>query len=149
MSRTLPALAAAACVAVAMAGPAVAQDRTTSTFDDAVGSCGPGDRLVAHFTIRETGADYGDREQLHLHLTGTITRTGTGHVGRYAETQLDKFGADGSERYSGTLSRLVVPGVGVFRAAGHAVFTADGDARFTPGLASLDDFESRICDLLR
>jgi hypothetical protein len=36
----------------------------------------------------------------------------------------------------------VVPGAGVFRAAGHAVFTADGDARFTPGLASLEEFES-------
>ena len=71
-------------------------------------------------------------------------------VGRYAETQLDKFGADGSEVYSGRLSRQVVPGAGVYGAAGHAVFSADGDARFTPGLAPLmeGDFEAAVCELL-
>ena len=106
--------------------------------------------LVADFTIRQQVSTHGDREQLHLHLTGTVTRTGTGVVGRYAETQLDTFGADGSEVYSGTLSRLVVPGAGVYRAAGHAVFGADGDARFTPGLSALvdGDFESDVCELL-
>lgn len=140
-----------ACLAVGLAAPAAAgQERTTETFQDVVGSCGPDDNLVADFTIRQQVSSHADREQLHLHLTGTITRTGTGVVGRYAETQLDKFGADGSEVYSGRLSRLVVPGAGVYGAAGHAVFSADGDARFTPGLSPLmeGDFEAAVCELL-
>lgn len=151
MFRTIRVLVPVACLAVGLAAPAVAgPDRTTETFQDIVGSCGPGDDLVADFTIRQQVSTHFDREQLHLYLTGTVTRTGTGVVGRYAETQLDKFGADGSEVYSGTLSRLVVPGVGVYGAAGHAVFSADGDARFTPGLSPLvdGDFESDVCDLL-
>lgn len=141
-----------ACAALGLAitpsyaGPA----DTTSHFSDVIGSCAPGDDLVADFTIRERMSVKNDREQLHLRLTGTVTRTGTGVVGRYAETQLDKFRDDGSEVYSGKLSHLVVPGAGVLRAAGHAVFSADGDARFTPGLALLssDDFTEQVCDLL-
>ncbi len=151
MSRTLRILVPTVCLA-ALAVPATAtaveQQRTTSSFSDVIGKCGKDDRLVANFTIRETSADYGDRVQLHLHLTGTITRTGTGVTGKYSETQLDKFGADGSERYSGKLSHLVVPGAGSYRAAGHAVFTADGDMKLTPGLAALDEYEDRVCALL-
>jgi hypothetical protein len=150
MYRTLRTLVPMACITVALTAPAaVAQERTVDGLQDVIGSCGPGDALVADFTIRQQVGDYGDREQLHLHLTGTITRTGTGVVGRYAETQLDKFGADGSEIYSGTLSRLVVPGAGVVRAAGHAVFSAES-ADATPGLAVLMDegFTDRLCELL-
>jgi hypothetical protein len=151
MFRTLRILVPVACLSVGLASPAIAgPESTTETFQDVIGSCGAGDNLVADFVIRQQIGSHGDREQLHLHLTGTITRTGTQVVGRYAETQLDKFGADGSEVYSGSLSRLVVPGAGVYGAAGHAVFSADGDARFTPGLSPLmdDGFEAAVCDLL-
>lgn len=153
MSSTLRFLAVLplACAPLGLAStPAQAAGTTTSQFSDVIGSCAPGDDLVADFTIRERMSVKDGREQLHLRLTGTVTRTGTGVVGRYAETQLDKFGDDGSEVYSGKLSHLVVPGTGVLRAAGHAVFSADGDARFTPGLAVLssDDFTGRVCDLL-
>lgn len=150
MYRTLRTLVPVACLAaVGLTAPsAVAQERTIETMHDVIGSCGPSDSLVADFTIRQQVSSREGREQLHLHLTGTITRTGSGVVGRYAETQLDTFGADGSETYSGTLSRLVVPGSGVYGAAGHAVFTADGDVMVTPALGSLDDFESEICALL-
>lgn len=151
MFSTLRILVPVACLTVGLAGPAAAgHERSTESFQDVIGSCGTDDVLVADFTISQAVAARNDREQLHLRLTGTITRTGTGAVGRYAETQLDKFGADGSEVYSGTLSRLVVPGAGVYGAAGHAVFSADGDARVTPGLSLLmdGDFESDVCALL-
>jgi hypothetical protein len=149
MNRTLSILVSASCLSIGIAAPALAQERTYDSMHDVIGSCGTDDDLVADFSIRQTSGTYPDREQLHLHLTGTITRTGTDVVGRYAETQLDKFGTDGSERYSGTLSRLVVPGAGVVRAAGHAVFTAGG-ASATPGLAVLMDegFTDRLCELL-
>ena len=150
MYRTLRILAPVVGLALGLTAPADAQERSTSSFQDVIASCGSNDNLVADFTIRESTGSYPGREQLHLHLTGTITRTGTGVVGRYAETQLDKFGADGSERYSGVLSRLVVPGAGVVGASGHAVFTADGDGTATPGLAVLMDegFIDSLCDLL-
>ena len=147
---TLALLGGAALLLNPTAALAEPQDRTTESFQTVLGSCGENDDLVGDFTVRQASRTYQGREQLHLHLTGTITRTGTDRIGKYAETQLDKFGEDGSETYSGTLSRLVVRGGPVVRASGHAVISADGDFRFTPGTSALveGDYTALICDAL-
>lgn len=154
MSRLLRTLAPVACLAVgsavALATPAAAIDRSVDHFQDVIGSCGPDDDLVADFTIRGTATSHRDREQYHLHLTGSITRTGTGVTGKYAETQLDTFHADGAETYSGSLSRLVVAGRSTYRAAGHVTFSSDGEMTFTPGTGPLveGDYETEVCTAL-
>ena len=91
-----------------------------------------------------------DRVTLHLQLVGTITRTGTGVVGKYAERQRDFFNVDGSERYVGVLAHLVVPGGGGFAMAGQARQSPEGELSFTRGLAPLLvlDFEATVCDAL-
>ena|SRR5689334_15148834 len=138
------------CLATGPVAPAVALERTTETVTTVFGSCAPGDDLLGMFTIRQTSSAGDRRERLHLRLTGTITRTGTGVVGKYAETQLDTFWADGRESYSGVLSRLVVKGGRGITAAGRAVVSADGDFTVTPGLAELDgDYTQAVCDALR
>jgi len=117
------------------------------------GSCGPGDELVADYTLTETVIVFSpERATLHLELVGTITRTGSGVTGTFSTHQRDFFYADGSERYVGMLGQLVVTGGGGFTFGGQAWLSPDGDLSFTPGLATLEqvdaEFEAVVCDAL-
>jgi hypothetical protein len=118
--------------------------------DKVLGSCGTDDDLIASFWVRELTGSSAHAERLHLTTGGTITRTGTGVVGRYAEVQMDVFDDDGSERYVGALSRLTVPGGGGFALAGTAQVSTDGAFTFTKGLTALveDDWVSKVCSAL-
>jgi hypothetical protein len=143
----------AALVAVTGPAHATAPERFTQSehVHEVVGSCGAGDDLVADFTITETVTEFSPNVgTLHLQLVGTITRTGTGVVGKYAERQRDFFNADGSERYVGALGHLIVPGGGGFTLAGQARQSPEGELSITPGLAPLlvIDFEAIVCDAL-
>lgn len=143
----IPALAVAAVVS--LAGPSAASPPDAESFQVGLASCAPGDDLVGDFTVWQTFGRTPSSNMLHLHLAGTITRTGTGEVGKYAEIQLDRFGADGTETYAGTLSRLVVPGSGTVSASGRAVVDGD-DFAFTPHLSPImdDDFVAQVCEAL-
>jgi hypothetical protein len=126
-------------------------EAATTTYAGVLAECGTDDALVADFTTRETGRTRsGDVEMLHLKLTGTITRTGTGKVGSYMENQRDEFRPDGSERYTGILSKLQVRGGGGYTWAGQADLPAGAEPRITHGLAPLmdADFAAVVCDAL-
>jgi len=121
---------------------------------ETVGSCGPDDELVVDYVRTSTVTVYASGGwTLQLQLAGTITRTGTGVVGKYAERQRD-FGqieGDGSERYVGLLGHLVVPGGGGgFTFAGQATLAPDGSLSMTHGLEPLLvlDFVPAVCDAL-
>jgi len=120
---------------------------------ESLGTCAAGDELVLDYSLTSTVTIYSSgRATLHLQLVGTITRTGTGVVGKYAERQRD-FGeieGDGSERYVGLLGHLVVPGGGGFTFAGQARLAADGTLSMTHGLEPLLvlDFVPAVCDAL-
>ena len=118
--------------------------------DRVLGSCGTDDDLIASFWTRESSRPSAHDERLHLTTGGTITRTGTGVVGRYAEVQMDVFGDDGTERYVGALSRLTVSGSGGFTLAGKAQLAADGAFTFTTGLTALveEDWVTMVCSAL-
>jgi hypothetical protein len=140
--------------ALAVAG---APDRLTVTeqgSDEVWATCGPGDELRADYVRTQTVTAFGtSRATLHLQLVGTLTRTGTGVVGKYVERQRDFEYADGSEQYVGLLGHLVVPGGGGFTFAGQAVLGADGTLTSTPGLVPLlalddDSFVATVCDAL-
>lgn len=118
---------------------------------EVVGGCGAGDNLVADYTVTESVTLYAAGSvTLHLELVGTITRTGTGVVAKYAERQKDFFDNDGSEKYVGVLAHLVVPGGHGFTLAGQAQVSPEGDLTTTPHLAPLLDldFEAALCDAL-
>jgi len=151
------------CVAVVgvaaglVALPGAAHANSPERFNESehvhevVGTCGLGDDLVADFTVTENVTVFApDQATLHLQLVGTITRTGTGVVGKYAERQRDFFNADGSERYVGVLGHLVVPGGGGFTLAGQARVTPNGELSTTHALAPLAaiDFIATLCDAL-
>lgn len=139
----------------APAADAAPVSKGTSTFHGVIAECAPGDELVASFATRESGREFRDgRQTVHLQLTGTITRTGTGVAGAYAERQNDVFDADGTEHYGGVLGSLVVRGGGGFTWAGHAVFAPGADPVITHGLVPLmeaddDDFVALVCHALR
>ena len=124
---------------------------SSSAVDEVLGSCStPGDDLLAHFQVVESQSSTPSQDTNRLRVSGTITRTGTGVVGRYAETQLDSYRADGSESYSGSLSRLVVAGGSGFSLGGRAAVSASGDFTFTPGLRPLveEDWVAKVCSAL-
>lgn len=143
MSRRIAALTAGLAVAIGIATPATAMESEYGSYNDVLGQCAPDDDLVLSATYHDWWKD----GQLHHRLSGTITRTGTGRSGTYTETQLDKS-SETALSFSGSLSRLVVPGSGVYNATGHFAVTADGRFVFTPSLASLDTFVSDVCALL-
>jgi hypothetical protein len=118
--------------------------------DRVLGSCGPEDDLLGSFVISEASGTSANDERLHLRLRGTVTRTGTGVVGRYAEVQMDVFGEDGSEKYVGSLSRMTVAGGKGFTLAGQAAVTSTGDFTFTKGLTPLveEDWVLKACGAL-
>ena len=150
-TRTAAALALPLAVLLPTAA-AHAAPTPTSSFQGVVGECAPGDELVISATMRETSRDRaGGVETLHLHSVGTVTRTGTGVVGAYSEKQVDRFYPDGSQRYTGILSKLTVRGGGGYSWAGQADFPAGGDPGVTHGLAPLleSDFVAVVCDALR
>ena len=151
------------CVAVVgvaaalMALPGAAHANSPERFNESehvhevVGTCGPGDDLVADLAVTESVTVFApEQATLHLQVVGTITRTGTDVVGKYAERQRDFFDADGSERYVGVLSHLVVPGGGGFTWVGQAQVTPDGELFTTHALAPLlvTDFVATVCDAL-
>ena len=150
-TATLRLLAVTLPLAGLITAPAAQAAGTTSTFQAVIGECAPGDELVIDATVRETSRTRADGvETLHLQSTGTVTRTGSGVVGSYSEKQVDRFYPDGSERYTGILSKLTVKGGGGYTWAGQADLPASGDPRITKGLAPLleADFVAVVCDAL-
>jgi hypothetical protein len=155
-THLLGAIALAAGLA-AIQGPAAAvgPERYVESEQavESLGTCAPDDELVLDYVRTSTVTIYSSgRATLHLQMVGTITRTGTGVVGKYAERQRD-FGqieGDGSERYVGLLGHLVVPGGGGFTFAGQANLAADGSLSMTHGLEPLLvlDFLPAVCDAL-
>ena len=143
-------LVAAALPLAGLLGAAPAEAAAT-TYTGVLAECGANDVLVADFTTQENGRTRsGGVEMLHLRLTGTITRTGTGKVGSYLENQRDEFRPDGSERYTGILSKLQVRGGGGYTWAGQADLPAGAEPKVTHGLAPLmdADFAAVVCDAL-
>jgi hypothetical protein len=141
-AKTIAAVALAVPLALAPAVPA--QARPGEPSQTSYGSCGDGELLGDFFVVERS-----HRDTLHLHLSGTITRTG--HLtGKYAEVQADRFGEGDAASYTGTLSRLVVPTRGAFSLAGRAVVGEDGSFSFTPGLRPLveDDWVASVCEAL-
>jgi hypothetical protein len=120
---------------------------------ESLGTCAAGEELVLDYVRTSTVTIYSSgRATLHLQLVGTMTRTGTGVVGKYSERQRD-FGeieGDGSERYVGLLGHLIVPGGGGFTFAGRARLAPDGNLSMTHGLEPLlvIDFVPAVCDAL-
>jgi hypothetical protein len=116
------------------------------------GSCGPDDELVADITVREDVTIFASgRGTLHLRFVGTVTRTGTGVVAKWAERQRDFEFSDGSTKVVGLLGKLVVPGGRGLTVAGHARIGPDGTiTSVTPGLEELFELEETliptICD---
>src|SRR5689334_16037574 len=120
-ARVLTTLALTSTLGAVGGAPAWAAGRPLAQqVDRVLGSCGAGDDLFGSFWVTESGGASAHGEQLHLRTRGTVTRTGTGAVGRYAEVQMDVFNDDGSEKYVGALSRLTLPGGGAFALAGKA-----------------------------
>jgi hypothetical protein len=141
-AKTFAAVALALPVALAPAVPASA--REGEPVQQSYGSCGDGELLGQFFVVER---DHDDT--LHLHLSGTITRTGH-RTGKYAEVQADRFGEGDAASFTGNLSRLVVPGRGAFAYAGRAVVGEDGSFSFTQGLEPLaeGDWVASVCDAL-
>jgi hypothetical protein len=136
---------------------AVAPDRfgEVQEVHESVGTCGsPADEIVADFTVRQDVTVFSSgRATLHLSLVGTMTRTGTGLVGKYAERQRDIQLSDGSFTAVGLLSHLVAPGGGALTVAGRIRLGPDGTlVSVTPGLNHLFELEERfvpiVCDAL-
>jgi hypothetical protein len=159
--RLTRALAIAAITTGLLATPALASASAPDHFtvvdtgtDEVWAECGPGDLLEADYVRTQTVTLFAaGRATLHLRMVGTITRTGTGAVGTYAEIQRDFEYVDGSARYVGLLGHLVVPGGGGFTFAGQAQQSADGTLTSTPGLLpllALDDetFVASVCAAL-
>jgi hypothetical protein len=151
------AVAAVSAGLLGASGPAGAaapeREAESQHLQEIWGTCGPGDELVADYTLTETVTVFSpERVTLHLELVGTITRTGSGVTGRFSTHQRDFGYADGSERYVGMLGQLVVAGGGGFTFGGQAWLSPDGVLSFTPGLATLsqveDEFELVVCDAL-
>jgi hypothetical protein len=136
--------AALCALPIALAAPAPALAREGEPVQTSYGSCGDGELLGDFFVVEKAHGD-----TLHLHLSGTLTRTGH-RTGKYAEVQADRFGEGDAATYTGNLSRLVVPGRGTFSFAGRAVVEENGDFRFTPGLRPLveGDWVSGVCAAL-
>jgi hypothetical protein len=149
------AMAGIAATIVAWPGQAAAaapeQSTETELVHDVIGTCGPRDDLVGDYRVTQTATTFASgRQTLHLELVGTITRSGTGVVGKYAERQRDFGYTDGSERYVGLLGHLVVQGGRGFTFAGQAQLSPDGTLLTTHGLAGLADldFDAAVCDAL-
>jgi hypothetical protein len=150
-ARIICTLALTSALGAAGSAPSWASGRPLAQqVDQVLGSCGVDDDLIGSFSVRESGGTSAHSEQLHLRVHGTVTRTGTGVVGRYAEVQMDVFGDDGSEKYVGALSRLTLPSGRGFALAGKAQVTADGDFSFTKGLTAMveDDWVAKVCAAL-
>lgn len=150
-------IAALAVSAGLVAAPLAAYGATPQRFTvtDAVhgtiGTCGEGDLLQGDFERTQTVTLFSSgRGTLHLQMTGTITRTGTGTTGKYSERQRDFEFIEGSKRDVGLLGHLVVPGGPGFTFAGQARLEPDGTLSTTPGLTGLLDlnFEGTVCDAL-
>ncbi|CUR57291.1 exported hypothetical protein [metagenome] len=150
-----PITATAALALIQGSAAAAAPERYVESEQavETIGTCAAGDELVIDYVRTSTVTVYASgRATLHLQMVGTITRTGTGVVGKYAERQRD-FGeieGDGSERYVGLLGHLVVPGGGGFTFAGQAWLSPDGSLSLTHGLEPLLvlDFVPVVCDAL-
>jgi len=149
MNKLALALVLGTALSGVSAAPALARP-SSSMVDEVLGSCGTDDTLLAHFEVFEAQSSNPAQDTNRLRVRGSITRTGTGVVGRYAETQLDSYLADGSESYAGSLSRLVVAGGKGFSLGGRATVSASGDFAFTPGLRPLveEDWVSNVCSAL-
>jgi hypothetical protein len=152
------AVAAVAAGMMAASGQAnaTAPERFTESehLQEVWGTCGPDDELVADYTLTETVTEFSPNVgTLHLQLVGTVTRTGTGVVGNYAERQRDFVDLDGSEKVVGLLGHLVVPGHRGLTFGGQIRVGADGTVFATPDVAPLltfddEDIVSAFCDAL-
>ena len=131
---------------------AAAPERFTEVelLHETVGTCGPGDELVADLTVTEVVTIYSSgRGTLHLRVIGTITRTGTGVVANYSEKQRDFEFVDGSAKVVGLLSHLVVLDGRGFTIAGLARIGPDGTLiSVTPGLEALFELEQNFVDIV-
>lgn len=148
----------ATCVAAGIVQPSTASADAPERFSESThvhetwAACGPGDELVADYTLTQTVTFFSSGSAtLHLQFVGSVARTGTGIVGKYAERQRDFADVDGSEKYVGLLGHLVVNGGGGFTLAGQMRVGADGSiSTTTHGLAPLFelDFVPVVCNAL-
>jgi hypothetical protein len=96
-------MAGIAAAVVAWPGQAAAaapqQSTETEYVHEVIGTCGSVDDLVGDYRVTQIVTSFpSGKHTLRLELVGTITRSSTGVVAKYAEPQRDFAHTDGSER---------------------------------------------------